>query len=193
MKWKMKRKSRFLFHFLFSFIVIVIKVFLHFNHYFYNHFAYHYYDNQYFYFRFHHFVGCLNITFKNSWYIFSVDGVEWLWNREACQNQGGDLVSIETEEEWKFINDEIQGRNTWYYRNTWSIGLTKKAGNWTWVSERPLTICKWGEGEPSGEHEVAFMYKRSRNGEQGVFGNRAGENWRAYICEISKGKLFLFF
>ena len=63
------------------------------------------------------------------------------------QRLGGDLVSIETEEEWNFINDEIQRRNTTNYDNKWSIGLTKKkAGNWSWVSGRTLTICKWGKG-----------------------------------------------
>ena len=147
-------------------------------------------------FYFYHFVECLNITFKNSWYIISVRKthrrINWLWAREACQNQGGDLVSIETEEEWNFINDQIQRRNTTYYGNTWSIGLTKKAGNWTWVNGRPLTICKWEQGEPRGEHDAAFMYKRSSNGEQGVFGGVNGTRFEydhGYICEISEGKL----
>ena len=145
-------------------------------------------------FYFYHFVECLNITFKNSWYIISVRErrlINWHWAREACQNQGGDLVSIETEEEWNFINDQIQRRNTTYYVNKWSIGLTKKAGNWTWVNGRPLTICKWEKGEPRGEHHAAFMYKRSSNGERGVFGG-VGISIRyqqAYICEISECKL----
>ncbi|CAH3164059.1 unnamed protein product, partial [Pocillopora meandrina] len=132
---------------------------------------------------------CPNITFKNSWYIFPVEGGSWDLNRDICQSQGGDLVSIETEEEWNFINDEIQRRNTTHYINRWSIGLSKKAGNWTWVSERPLTICKWGKGEPSSEHNAAFMYKRSNNGERGVFGSCDRGSWEnrpAYICEISK-------
>ena len=122
-------------------------------------------------------------------------GLYWLWNRETCQRQGGDLISIETEEEWKFINDEIQRRNTWLDRSKWSIGLTKKAGNWTWVSERPLTIRKWGKGEPSGEHDAAFMYKLSSNGTRAVFGsvNSTSAPWQAYVCEISKGKLLLLF
>ena len=117
----------------------------------------------------------------------------WFWNRVTCQHQGGDLISIETEEEWKFINDEIQRRNTWLDRSKWSIGLTKKAGNWTWVSERPLTIRKWGKGEPSGEHDAAFMYKLSSNGTRTVFGsiNSTSASWQAYVCEISKGKLLL--
>ncbi|RMX54592.1 hypothetical protein pdam_00023671 [Pocillopora damicornis] len=133
---------------------------------------------------------CPNITFKNSRYIFSVKGLSWLWNRETCRSQGKDLVSIETEEEWTFINDEIQRRKATCSssRHMWSIGLTKNAGNWTWVSGRPLTICKWGKGEPSGENDAAFIYKRSSHGEQGVFGS-GGRIWgQTYICEISTGK-----
>ena len=59
------------------------------------------------------------------------------------------------------------------------------------MNGRPLTICKWEQGEPRGEHDAAFMYERSSNGEQGVFGG-VGINIRyhhAYICEISEGKL----
>ena len=63
------------------------------------------------------------------------------------------------------------------------------------MSERPLTICKWGKGEPSGEHDAAFMYKWSSNGTQAVFGsvNSTSAPMQAYICEISKGKLLLLF
>ena len=121
-----------------------------------------------------------------------MDGWSWQWSRDNCKRQGGDLVSFETEEEWNFINDEIQRRNTTNYINKWSIGLEKKAGKWTWVSERPLTICKWGKGEPGGEHHAAFMYKRSSNGKRGVFGSFHDQfegKQHAYICEISKGEL----
>ena len=52
--------------------------------------------------------------------------MEGLGNRVICQSQGGDLISIETEEEWNFINNEIQRRNTANYDNRWSIGLKKK-------------------------------------------------------------------
>ena len=90
------------------------------------------------------------------------------------------------------MNDEIQRRNTTNYENKWSIGLEKKAGKWTWVSGRLLTIYKWGNGEPGGEHREAFMYKRSSNGKRGVFGivhDKGTEEEHAYICEISKGEL----
>ena len=121
-----------------------------------------------------------------------MDGWSWLWGRDNCRRQGGDLVSFETEEEWNFINDEIQRRNSTKYKNKWSIGLTKRAGNWTWVNGGPLTIRKWGTGEPSSEHDAAFMYKLNNNGERGVFGSVNRTRWgnqQAYICEISKGEL----
>ena len=121
-----------------------------------------------------------------------MDGESWYWSRDTCSSLGGDLVSIETQEEWNLINDEIQRRNTTNYENKWRIGLKKRARNWTWVSGRPLTISKWGQGEPSGEHDAAFMYKRFRNGEQGVFGSdngTSGKKQHAYICEISESEL----
>ena len=122
-----------------------------------------------------------------------MDGESEHWSRDTCSSLGGDLVSFETQEEWSLINDEIQRRNTTNYENKWRIGLRKRARNWTWVSGRPLTISKWGQGEPSGEHDAAFMYKRFRNGERGVFGSQCNnESWKkphAYICEIPKGEL----
>ena len=50
------------------------------------------------------------MSFQNSWYIFTKKGDNWTTDRGICQSQGGDLVSIETEEEWNFIGDEIQNR-----------------------------------------------------------------------------------
>ena len=121
-----------------------------------------------------------------------MDGWSWRWSRHDCQRQGGNLVSFETEEEWNFINDEIQRRNSTKCKNKWSIGLAKRAGNWTWVNGGPLTIRKWGIGEPSSEHDAVFMYKLNNNGERGVFGSVTRTRWgnqQAYICEISKGEL----
>ena len=181
-----------LIRFFFSFVVIVIIIFSCYQCYYNYHFVYHHQDNWYFCFHLHHHVECPNITFKNSWYIISVDGESWYWGRHTCSSLGGDLVSFETQEEWSLINDEIQRRNTTNYENKWRIGLKKRARNWTWVSGRPLTISKWGQGEPSSEHDAAFMYKRFRNGEQGVFGSdngTSGKKQHAYICEIPESEL----
>ena len=192
---QIENRSRFLSHLFSSFVVIVIIIFLCFHDYCNYYFVYYHCDNKYFCCHLHHFVEYPNITFKNSWYIISVYGWSWRWNRFVCQSQEGDLISIQTEEEWNFISNEIQRRNTTNYDNRWSIGLEKRAGNWTWVNGRPLTICKWGREEPSGQHDAAFMYKPSSNGERGVFSSVHPTHWgnlTAYICEISKGKFFFF-
>ena len=51
-------------------------------------------------------------TCFNSSYIFSKSGRNSRDNWRVCTSQGGYLVSIETEEDWQFINDEIQKRGT---------------------------------------------------------------------------------
>ena len=127
---QLKNKSRFLSHSFFPFIIVIVIIILLCYHDYYNyHFVYRHRDNQYLCLHFYHVVECPNITFKNSRYIISVDGWYWHLNRDICQSQGGDLVSIETEEEWNFINNEIQRRNTSSCKNKWSIGLMKEDGN----------------------------------------------------------------
>ena len=119
-------------------------------------------------------------------------------NRDICQSLEGDLVSIENEQEWNITKDEIGRRNIKRsHSKKLTIGLTKKAGNWTWVNGRPLTIRKWGQGEPSGEHNAALIYELDSNGGWSVFFGSVNRtrwgNLYAYICEISKGKFFFCF
>ena len=71
-------------------------------------------------------IECQVTCFKNSSYILSKRGRVWHINKHICSSQGGDLVSIETEEEWQFINREIQKRGTWT-TGAWHIGLRRKA------------------------------------------------------------------
>ena len=59
------------------------------------------------------------------------------------------------------------------------------------MSGRPLTICKWGKGEPRGEYEGTFIYKQFNNGERGVFRSDNRAILRAAHM-ISKGKFLLF-
>ena len=125
LKIQKSNKSRVFYLIFLSFIVIMIMIFSCYHRYYNYRFLYHHYDNWYFCFHFYHFVECPNLTFKHSSYIISLSGESWRSNRGACQRQGGDLVSIETEEEWNFINNESQKRNAAHYQNKWSVGLKK--------------------------------------------------------------------
>ena len=144
-----------------------------------------------------YFAECQNPSFNKSWYIFSEWGKTWGFNQRTCRDQGGDLVSIETEEEWMFINNEIRKRSFKFYH----IGLEKKADMWTWLSGKPLTICQGGGNRPSRGKYVAVIFNGSTSDIQctiNYFGIYYGRYKRAaYICEISNGKtklllLYLF-
>ena len=128
-------------------------------------------------------IECQATSFKNSSYIFSKSGRGWYDNRDACLKQGFDLVSIETEEEWKFIKHEIQKRGTWN-TSAWHIGLWTISGVWTWLSREKLNISKWRDSEQDGNGEYAEISKTG-----GLFNgiNQSDEN--AYICEIPGGKI----
>ena len=122
--------------------------------------------------------------FKSS-YIFSKSVRDWNNSRRVCNDQGFDLISIETEEEWQFLNDEIQKRGTWN-TSAWHIGLWKIGGVWSWLSGEQLNISKWRDSEPDDTDDYAEI---SRNG--GLFNGISRNDKNAYICEIPGGKIIL--
>ena len=120
--------------------------------------------------------------------MFTKSGKTWTDNQNSCRDKGGDLVSIETEEEWKFINSQIQTL-TLPGSNEWHIGLKKVGQHWMWVSGKPLTIAKWQKQQPSGDGNVVVMSKDKPPGSQGLFDDVSDQQQSAYICEIPKGKI----
>ncbi|XP_078370532.1 uncharacterized protein LOC144654307 [Oculina patagonica] len=123
--------------------------------------------------------------FANSCYKFYESGKTWAENQKTCQGEGGDLVSMETDAEWKYVNSEIQ-KITLPGVNEWHIGL-KKQGDWKWVSGSPLTIKKWQRYEPSGDGNAVVMSKDYPPGSQGLFNDLSGRYPKPFICEIPKG------
>ena len=133
------------------------------------------------------FLGACGSCFANSCYVIARSGQTWDDNRRSCKRQGGDLVSIETLQEWNFINSEIQ-KITLSGANEWYIGLKKDGqGNWKWVNGKPLTIQKWQSGEPNGDGNVVVMSKDYPAGSQGLFNDLDPSSRKAYICEKAKG------
>ncbi|XP_078352793.1 uncharacterized protein LOC144637605 [Oculina patagonica] len=126
-----------------------------------------------------------NVLFGDSCYSFTESGKTWNENRDTCKSKGGDLVSMETEEEWQFVNEEIQKRCIAKPR-VWHIGLTKIGANWTWVNGRPLTISKWQDGQPSGDGNVTVMSKDIPQNTQGLLNDLSENSIRAFICEMPK-------
>ncbi|KAF5903219.1 C-type lectin domain family 4 member E-like, partial [Clarias magur] len=73
------------------------------------------------------------IQYKDRLYIFLTDEMTWSSSREKCQELGGDLVIINSNEEHKFL---VGAMNRFSNSLHW-IGL-RKVGWWLWVDETPL-------------------------------------------------------
>ena len=151
----------------------------------YQHYCYHQYTFFSFIYLFLYFflIECQATCFKNSSYLFTKSGSVWFYNNRVCSDQKSYLVSIETEEEWKFINREIQKRGT-SNASAWHIGLEKKGGVWTWLSGEQLNISKWRDSEPGSNDQRAEI---SKNG--GLFDSISTLSENAYICETPGGKI----
>ena len=110
-------------------------------------------------------------NFSGSSYIFYGSNGNWYnWERSKtiCNEQSGyNLVSIESREEWNFLNRTIQKENTTEY----FIGLWKdtSTGVWRWLSDNSIVDASskghwpWAIDEPSGENEnCAEIYRYYR-------------------------------
>ncbi|XP_001633779.2 uncharacterized protein LOC5513576 isoform X2 [Nematostella vectensis] len=123
--------------------------------------------------------------FRDSCYIFSSEGTSWTENREKCKSRNGDLVSMETEEEWSFINKKIQSLSN-AFSDEWHIGLKQNGNSWNWVNGKPLAIDHWQPSQPSGDGEYVVIAKEYPPGTQGGFNDLRDDTFKGYICEVAR-------
>lgn len=71
--------------------------------------------------------------------------------REISQRFNGDLLTITSESEQTFINQEIQRKNLTY---DWWLGLTDEGseGNWRWLNGETYNYTNWAPGEPNNQN-----------------------------------------
>jgi len=91
---------------------------------------------------------------------------------------------METEQEWEFVNKEIQTR-AGKKENEWFIGLYKNetTGHWTWVNGKQLTIDKWQRNKPKDNEFYVLMAKEYPKGSKGSFNSFNLNVYRGWICE----------
>lgn len=103
-------------------------------------------------------------------YKFNLIKLKWKESEVQCKMEGGNLISMETERKWEFINSKVQ--RIYFPPNEFHIGLKKVGQTWTWViNNQSLTKDKWQRGggvsEPDGHGRCAAM---SQHHPEGIFG-----------------------
>ncbi|KAM4574367.1 galactose-specific lectin nattectin-like [Fundulus diaphanus] len=80
-------------------------------------------------------------------YRFENQQKDWYEAENACNGLGGNLASIQTDDEQDFISGFIL-KKTGSYSSTW-VGGHKEEGEWTWSDGSPFEFNNWSPGEPN--------------------------------------------
>ncbi|KAM9340625.1 uncharacterized protein ABDE67_016364 [Symphorus nematophorus] len=115
--------------------------------------------------------------FGCSCYFKSTEKKTWSQSRSDCQNNGADLVIINTKEEQKFLIELNMDGESW-------IGLWEKwtasGWVWEWVDRSPLTEMFWASGLP--KHSLRKDGAACCN-QQGQWTNSEYYDIKNWICE----------
>lgn len=117
------------------------------------------------------------LEFKGHYYGLSQDKLSWEEAKASCEDVGGKLVSINTEEEQALI-ERLLGLAP--SGNRW-IGAYKADGLWQWVDGEVLGYTNWDPGEPNGNADTAHIYYGNGNSHDMHWDDAPGTMY--YICE----------
>lgn len=114
-------------------------------------------------------------AFGNSYYIIGKEKKTFEDARETCHNIGGDLASLETNEEWEHVYDLLLKHDK--HSMHW-LGATGDAKNgWKWLTGTPIIAEPMGTGAwRRGQPNLDFL---SQNDDEEVKGCLVS-NWPKY-------------
>ncbi|XP_068430349.1 uncharacterized protein [Clinocottus analis] len=121
-----------------------------------------------------------------SWYLNCYRLVEapatWDSARAACEQQGGDLASIDMSYDQAFVAGAVvQGR-----ADAW-IGLRRKGdGSYSWSDGWPVFFTHWGPGEPSNIQGEGCVSMHASRAFHGTWNDTKCDHAKPYVCKISK-------
>ncbi|KAM7392700.1 hypothetical protein PAMA_007697 [Pampus argenteus] len=123
-----------------------------------------------------------------SWYLNCYKLVEepatWDAAQTACQQEGGNLASIDMSYDQAFVAGVvIQGK-----ADAW-IGLRRKDdGSYTWTDGWPVFFTQWGPGEPSNIKDEGCVSMHASRAFHGTWNDTKCDQAKPYICKISSEK-----
>ena len=93
-----------------------------------------------------------------------IDDVALKWDdaKKYCEERGGHLATITSEDEENFLKDLVSKQGT--KNSYWLGGYVNKIGMWNWVTGEKFNYTNWGAGQPDnylGKEDVLMMYRES--------------------------------
>ncbi|MDO4170321.1 MAG: C-type lectin domain-containing protein [Lachnospiraceae bacterium] len=102
------------------------------------------------------------IKFNSNSYKFYNETLNWHEAKEKCEELGGHLATISSEEENHFLKSNIPDNDVSFF---WIGGTDEKEeGNWKWVTGEAFNFTCWSENSPNNnwdsENYLGFISKR---------------------------------
>uniref|UniRef100_A0A3P8TTP2 C-type lectin domain-containing protein n=1 Tax=Amphiprion percula TaxID=161767 RepID=A0A3P8TTP2_AMPPE len=122
-----------------------------------------------------------------SWYQNCYKVVEtpatWDDAEAACQQEGGNLASIDMSYDQAFVAGVVlQGK-----ADVW-IGLRRQEdGSYKWTDGWPIFFTHWGPGEPSNIKDEGCVSMHAALAFHGTWNDTKCDLTKPYICKISSG------
>lgn len=122
--------------------------------------------------------------YNNNKYTFYNTALSWEDANKWCENNGGHLVTIESEAEWNAVSDLLKQANG---ARCW-LGANSKSGEWKWVTGDKVAFDAWDLGQPDNYDEVeCYMGTYSSNTNLPERSIISCYNWNDYNPEIKAG------
>lgn len=121
-------------------------------------------------------------TWNDHEYLVVEGGYTWDEAKELCEEQGGYLAVITSQEEQSFIQELIKGKNN---EGFW-LGAENSGDTWTWVNGEEFEYQNWDSGEPNGDSSDMKLQIYEENGKWGDAwsdGDTNGIKEHGFICE----------
>ena len=117
------------------------------------------------------------VTWKRHRYEIYDDLLTWEQAKEKCEEMGGHLATITSQEEQDVITNAIQSA----VRDSFYLGA--EIGKDTWITGEPIEYTNWAEGQPDNSKGVEDIYEIYNKSGGWNDSDRTRLYGRGFICE----------
>ncbi len=121
------------------------------------------------------------VKYNNHAYIMIEESSSWTDAKKTCEEMGGHLATITSENEFNVIKSLIKAKELCVW-----IGATdeKNEGEWKWVTDEEFTFENWGNSQPDNYGNAEHYLSQLNADYNYVWYDVSNNGNRAFICEF---------